>query len=191
MTENNAAKLINLFSDRVDMDNIPLDDEDTYILFKNADTNGIYMMESDWDKYDLKQIKPKNFDELVAVMAFSHGLTVNPYIYTYLKIEHIKPFTFPRLSEIEEVKEILKDSRGMLLYKEQKEAILSFLDSASEEFKQIHKITIKVLLREIELRQHSLSDRTFFRKRALFSYKIAYIKAHYRDEFDDFCRLMN
>ncbi len=186
MTEQQGIELLNSFSGRLDIQNIPLDDEKTYSLFEKADTDGIYMLESNWDKYDLLQIKPKNFDELVATMAFSHGQAVNPYIYTYLKIEHVKPFTFPRLSEIQEIKEMLKDSRGMLLYKEQKEDILTFLNSVSDEFKEEHKVTIRVLLREIKLRQHSLSNRTFFRQRAAFSYKLAYIKAHYWEEFECF-----
>ena len=45
------------------------------------------MMESEWDKYDLRQTRPKNMDELTAAIALSHGLAVNPYIYTYLKIQ--------------------------------------------------------------------------------------------------------
>ena len=49
----------------------------TYELFQNAETDGIYMMESAWDKYDLLQIKPQNIDELTAAIAFSHGITHN------------------------------------------------------------------------------------------------------------------
>ena len=49
------------------------------------------MMESEWDKYDLRQIRPKNMFELTATIALSHGLAVNPYIYTYLKIQGYNP----------------------------------------------------------------------------------------------------
>lgn len=86
--------MLALFSDKIDFDNLSLDDPATYELFQRADTDGIHMMESDWDKYDLLQIKPKNFDELTATIAMSHSLAINPYIYTYIKIEKIKPFTY-------------------------------------------------------------------------------------------------
>lgn len=100
MTENKAEQMLAFFADKINLDNLPLDDQPTYDLFQRADTDGIFMMESDWDKYDLLQIKPKNFDELAATIAMSHGLAINPYIYTYIKIETIKPFTYPRFTEI-------------------------------------------------------------------------------------------
>ena len=62
MTENKAEQMLAFFADKINLDNLPLDDQPTYDLFQRADTDGIFMMESDWDKYDLLQIKPKNFD---------------------------------------------------------------------------------------------------------------------------------
>ena len=131
--------MLALFADKIDFDNLSLDDPATYELFQRADTDGIHMMESDWDKYDLLQIKPKNFDELTATIAMSHGLAINPYIYTYIKIEKIKPFTYPRFTEIPKVKEILSVTHGLLLWKEQKEEILDCIDSLSEEEKENYK----------------------------------------------------
>lgn len=42
----------------------------------------------------------------------------------------------------------------------------------------------QIVLREIELRSRSLSNRKFFRNRALLCYKLAYIKAHIPEEFE-------
>lgn len=184
MTEEKAKQMLASFADEVDFGNIPLDDSKTYALFQEADTDGIYMMESDWDKYDLRQIKPQNMEELTAAMAMSHGLAVNPYIYTYLKRQEIQSFTYPRFTEMEKVKEILSDTHGILLWKEQKEEILSYIYSLSDEEKERYKMAIKIILHEIELRVHSLSSRTFFRKRALLCYKMAYIKAHLPNVFE-------
>ena len=50
-------------------------------------------------------------DELTATIALSHGLAVNQYIYTYLKIQEIQPFTYPRFTEMKRVKEILSDTQ--------------------------------------------------------------------------------
>lgn len=184
MTEEKAKQMLASFADEVDFGNIPLDDSKTYALFQEADTDGIYMMESDWDKYDLRQIKPQNMEELTAAMAMSHGLAVNPYIYTYLKRQEIQSFTYPRFTEMEKVKEILSDTHGILLWKEQKEEILSYIYSLSDEEKERYKMAIKIILHEIELRVHSLSSKTFFRKRALLCYKMAYIKAHLPNVFE-------
>lgn len=184
MTDKMAQQMIATFADKIDFNNIPMDDVATFELFQRADTDGIYMMESDWDKYDLRQIKPKDMDELAATIAFSLGLAVNPYIYTYLKIQEIQPFTYPRFTQMDRVKEILSDTHGILLWKEQKEEILAYIDSLSDEEKETYKSAIKIVLHEIELRQHSLANRRFFRNRAMICYKLAYIKAHMPEDFE-------
>ena len=184
MTEEKAQQMLTFIADKFDTNNLPLDDALTFELFQQADTDGIFMMESEWDKYDLRQIKPKNMDELTASLALSHGLAVNPYIYTYLKIQEVQPFTYPRFTEMERVKEILSDTHGILLWKEQKNDILTYIDSLSDEEKKRYSSAIKIVLHEIELRQHSLSNRKFFRNRAMICYKLAYIKAHMPDDFE-------
>lgn len=186
MTEEKAEQMLAFIADKFDANNLPFDDVATFELFQRADTDGIFMMESEWDKYDLLQIKPKDMDELTATIALSHGLAVNPYIYTYLKIQNIQPFTYPRFTEMERVKEILSDTHGILLWKEQKEEIIAYIDSLSEEEKERYKSAIKIVLHEIELRQHSLSNRKFFRNRAMICYKLAYIKTHMPDEFTEY-----
>ena len=184
MTEEKAEQMLAFIADKFDTNNLPFDDAATFELFQRADTDGIFMMESEWDKYDLLRIKPKNMDELTAAIALSHGLAVNPYIYTYLKVQEIQPFTYPRFTVMERVKEILCDTHGMLLWKEQKEEILAYIDSLSDEEKERYSSAIKIVLHEIELRQHSLSNRKFFRNRAMICYKLAYIKAHMPEDFE-------
>ena len=188
MTEEKAEQMLTFFSQKIDFENLPLDDKETFEIFQKADTDGIFMMESEWDKYDLLQVKPKNLDELAATLALSLDSVINTYLYTYIKIEKIKPLTYPRFVEMPRIKEILSDTRGMLLWKEQKEEILEYIDSLSEEEKENYRIAIRIILREIELRSRSktLSNRKFFRKRALFCYKLAYIKSRMPKEFDEY-----
>ena len=168
MNEEKAEQMLAFAAAKIDLDNIPLDDRETYELFQRADTDGIFMMESEWDKYDLLQVKPKNFDELTATIAMSHGLAINPYLYTYIKLEYIKPFSYPIFVEPPKMKDILSDTRGMLLWKEQKEDILEYIDSLSDEEKEQYKITIRIVLHEIELRSQTMSSRKFFKGRAMF-----------------------
>lgn len=186
ITEEKVERLLTFFSERIDLENLPLDDKETYELFQRADTDGIFMMESEWDKYDLAQVKPKNFDELAAILAMSHNPIINPYLYTYIKIEKIKPFTYPRFLENPKINEILSDTRGMLLWKEQKEEILECIDSLSVEEKETYRMAIKIILNETELRSNTLSSRKFFRKRALLCYRLAYIKAHMPKDFSEY-----
>ena len=186
MKEINVKALFDFVADVINIETIPLDDQKTYNLLARADTDGVYMMETDWDKYDLLQIQPRDFDELTACVALSHNPSMNPYIYTYLKIQKVQPFTFPRFSEIDAVRDILKDSHGMLLYKEQAEDISHHIASMSEEGKKEHAMAIKILIREIEKRKDTLSERTFFRARALLCYRNAYIKANYPNLFKVF-----
>lgn len=186
ITEEKAERLLTFFSEKIDLENLPLDDKETYELFQRADTDGIFMMESEWDKYDLAQVKPKNFYELTALLAMSHNPIINPCLYTYIKIEKIKPFTYPRFLENPKINEILSDTRGMLLWKEQKEEILEYIDSLPEEERETYKMAIKIILHEIELRSNTLSSRKFFRKRALLCYRLAYIKAHMPKDFSEY-----
>lgn len=191
MTEEKAEQMLTFFSQKIDFENLPLDDKETFEIFQKADTDGIFMMESEWDKYDLLQVKPKNLDELAATLALSLDSVINTYLYTYIKIEKIKP-TYPRFVEMPRIKEILSDTRGMLLWKEQKEEILEYIDSLSEEEKENYRIAIRIILREIELRSRSktISNRKFFRKRALFCYKLAYIKSRMPKEFDEYRNML-
>ena len=186
MNNKEVKQMLTFFSSSIDFENLNLDDAKTYELFQNADTDGIYMMESEWDKYDLLQIKPQNIDELTATIALSHGVTLNPYIYTYLKIQKIHPFTYPQFTDMDRVKEILSDTHGMLLWKEQKEEILAYIGSLTDEEKEKYKTAIKIVLHEIESRKHSLPNRKFFYRRALLCYKLAYIKSHMPIEFEQF-----
>ena len=192
MTEEKAEQMLTFFSQKIDFENLPLDDKETFEIFQKADTDGIFMMESEWDKYELLQVKPKNLDELAATLALSLDSVINTYLYTYIKIEKIKPLTYPRFVEMPRIKEILSDTRGMLLWKEQKEEILEYIDSLSEEEKENYRIAIRIILREIELRSRSktLSNRKFFRKRALFCYKLAYIKTRMPKEFDEYRNML-
>lgn len=186
MTEDKAERMLAFVAEMVDYNNLPLDDKATYELFQRADTDGVFMMESEWDKYDLLQVKPKNFDELASTIAMSHGLAINPYLYTYIKMEKVKPFTYPKFISIPKIEEILSDTRGMLLWKEQKDEIIDYIDSLSEEEKEANKMAIKIIIHEIELRSNKLSNRAFFRKRALLCYKLAYIKAHMPNKFEEY-----
>ena len=186
MKEADEMKLFASVADIIDIDSIPLDDDKTYELLSNGDTDGVYMMESNWDKYDLLQIKPKNFEELIACVAFSHNSLLNPYIYTYLKMKEVHPFTYPIYTKIEYVESVLKDTYGLLVYQHQAIQISDYIEVMSNEEKEAYKLAIRIMKNEIERRKRTLADYSFFEKRALLCYRMAYIKSNMPEHFSLF-----
>ena len=186
MKEADAKDLFASVSKRIDVEAIPLDDYKTYELLSNGDTDGVYMMESNWDKYDLLQIKPKNFEELIACVAFSHNSLLNPYIYTYLKMKEVHPFTYPIYTKIEYVESVLKDTYGLLVYQHQAAQISDYIEGMSNEEKETYKFAIRIMKSEIERRKRILADYSFFEKRALLCYRMAYIKSNLPEHFSLF-----
>ncbi|HZW70724.1 MAG TPA: DNA polymerase III subunit alpha, partial [Hanamia sp.] len=53
----------------IDLDSLPLDDEETYKLFQRADTNGTFQFESTGMQKYLRELKPDKFDDLIAMNA--------------------------------------------------------------------------------------------------------------------------
>lgn len=186
MKEADAMELFASVADIIDIDSIPFDDNKTYELLSNGDTDGVYMMESNWDKYDLLQIKPKNFEELIACVAFSHNPLLNPYIYTYLKMKEVHPFTYPIYTKIEYVESVLKDTYGLLVYQYQAAQISDYIEGMSNEERETYKLPIRIMKNEIERRKRTLADYSFFKKRALLCYRMAYIKSNMPEHFSLF-----
>ena len=186
MKEADAKALFTFVANRIDIESIPLDDYKTYKLLSNGDTDGVYMMESNWDKYDLLQIKPKNFEELIACVAFSHNSLLNPYIYTYLKMKEVHPFTYPIYTKIEYVESVLKDTYGLLVYQHQAIQISDYIEGMSNAEKETYKLAIRIMKNEIERRKRTLADYSFFEKRALLCYRMAYIKSNMPEHFSLF-----
>lgn len=56
-------------SKRLDPDEIPLDDELTFGLFQHAETNGIFHFESDGMQKHLRDLKPTDIEDLIAMNA--------------------------------------------------------------------------------------------------------------------------
>jgi len=165
----------------------PHDDAQTYEMISRGETDGIFMMETEWDKYDLQQIRPQNLDELTAAIALSHDSQINPYIYPYIKRTRIHPFTKPEYIQVPAIEQILQCSRGMLLYKEQSDHIRQIISSLGEKEKKRYALGIRIITSEIEHREGSLANLSFAKERAVCCYKMAYLKAHLPKKFDTLC----
>lgn len=106
---------IRLSNSSFDMMKIPLNDFDTFKCIQNVDTSGIFQLESEGMKNLIRQMKPRNFDEIAATIAlFRPGPMEN--IPQYLenrsnpqKIHYLHPDLIP----------ILSDTYGIIVYQEQ------------------------------------------------------------------------
>ncbi|MDO4912198.1 MAG: DNA polymerase III subunit alpha [Lactobacillus sp.] len=94
---------------------VPLDDQKTLNLFKEAQTEGIFQFESDGIRRVLLELSPDSFDDLVATNAlFRPGPMQN--ISHFIARKHGKE----KVTYLDPVLEpILKDTYGILVYQEQ------------------------------------------------------------------------
>lgn len=99
----------------LDFAKIPLDDLETLKLFEKADTSGIFQFESNGMKNFLRKLKPNSFNDVVAAIAlFRPGAA--PNIEPYIR----RKFGQEDVSYIDEsLKDISKDTYGLLIYQEQ------------------------------------------------------------------------
>jgi len=99
----------------IDIYKLPLDDEKTYELLRNVDTTGIFQLESPGMRSLIRQMKPREFEDIVTLLAlFRPGPMEN--IPTYIK----RRFDQEDVSYIHPVlKEILEPTSGIIIYQEQ------------------------------------------------------------------------
>ncbi len=99
----------------IDLDTLPLDDEETYKLFQRAETNGTFQFESAGMQKYLRELKPDKFDDLIAMNALYRPGPM-AYIPNFIERKHGRQEIVYDLPEMEE---FLKDTYGITVYQEQ------------------------------------------------------------------------
>src|SRR5688572_18676961 len=99
----------------IEIDNIPLDDEKTYKLYQQGDTNATFQFESPGMQKYLRELKPDKFDDLIAMNALYRPGPI-AYIPEYIDRKSGKKQVIFDLPEMEEY---LKDTYGITVYQEQ------------------------------------------------------------------------
>ncbi|MEP7195544.1 MAG: DNA polymerase III subunit alpha [Saprospiraceae bacterium] len=99
----------------LDLESIPLDDQETLKLFENGSTTGLFQFESEGMKGHLKNLKPSGIEDIIAMNAlFRPGPMDN--IDDFIKRKHGKTLvTYPH----EWLEDILKPTYGIMVYQEQ------------------------------------------------------------------------
>lgn len=99
----------------IDPDEIPLDDEKTYELYQRGETNGTFQFESAGMQKHLKELRPTDIEDLIAMNA----------LYRPGPMQFIELFIQRKRGDVEIeyphelLKDILKDTNGIMVYQEQ------------------------------------------------------------------------
>ncbi|MBX0312898.1 MAG: DNA polymerase III subunit alpha, partial [Sulfurihydrogenibium sp.] len=101
----------------VDYNSLPFDDENVFKLLQSGRTTGVFQLESKGMQDLLVRLKPSNLDEIIAILAlFRPGPLMSGMVDEYIERKHgRKPIEYP----FEEVKDILKETYGLIVYQEQ------------------------------------------------------------------------
>ncbi len=208
---NEAVKIIKRTKDvDVDLSKIPLDDKKTYKILANAESAGVFQLESSGMRDLLKKLRPERFEDIIALLAlFRPGPIGSGMLDDFMKRKH---------GEIEIkydhklLEPILKETYGIILYQEQAMRIASSLAGfslaqADNLRRAMGKKTPEVMA---QMRQHFVEGCTKFKIErriaekifnqieyfagygfnkshsaayALISFRTAYLKANYPVEF--------
>lgn len=114
----NALKMVEKRTgEKVDINNIPLDDESTFELLQKGDTDGVFQLESAGMKKLVKDLKPSVFEDLGALVAlFRPGPLNSGMVDDFVQRKHGRQkieYAHPDLEPI------LKDTYGTIVYQEQ------------------------------------------------------------------------
>jgi DNA polymerase-3 subunit alpha len=109
----------------IDLDTLPVDDRKTYELFARGDTFGVFQFESEGMRDILRRFKPEKLNDLTALNAlYRPGPIRSGMIDDFIKRKLGK---IAVRYELPELKEILEDTLGVIVYQEQVMQIASKL----------------------------------------------------------------
>ncbi|KAA9338410.1 DNA polymerase III subunit alpha [Hymenobacter busanensis] len=99
----------------INIDDIPLDDEKTYALYQRGDTIGTFQFESEGMRMYLKDLKPTNIEDLIAMNALYRPGPMQ-FIPNFINRKHGREeIEYPH----ELLEPILNYSQGIMVYQEQ------------------------------------------------------------------------
>jgi DNA polymerase-3 subunit alpha len=193
-----------------DINNIPLDDRQTYKLLSSGRTAGVFQLESSGMRELLIKMEPDRFDDLIALVAlYRPGPLGSGMVDDFIKRKKgLVPVTYSP----PELKDILEETYGVILYQEQvmriSNRIAGFTMGQADILRRAISKKDPLLMEELKTKfingatQRGYSDETAkrlfelieyfgnygFNKShsaayALVAYQTAYLKAHYPVEF--------
>ena len=192
----------------IDIDLIPLNDDKTYELFRKGETTGVFQFESSGMKRYLRELKPTEFEDIIAMVALyrpgpmewipdyiSGKNGKKKVIYLHEKLEPILSKTYGVAIYQEQVMQIARALAGFspgeadILRKAMGKKIAALLAEQKEKFidgcvkNGIYKELAEKVFSFIEPFAGYGFNRSHAACYALIGYQTAYLKAHYPAEF--------
>ena len=99
----------------LNIDTIPLDDEETFKLFQRGDTIGVFQFESEGMRQSLYKLKPTCLEDIIAMNALYRPGPMQ-FIPEFIDRKHgVKAINYPHPS----LKDVLQNTYGIIVYQEQ------------------------------------------------------------------------
>ncbi len=194
--------------EKIKIDDIPLDDGKTFELLRQALTTGVFQLESGGMKRYLRQLKPTNFEDIIAMVALYRPGPMD-WIPDFIARKHGRKkisYIHPKLEPI------LKNTYGVAVYQEQvmqiSQALAGFSLSEADIMRKAVGKKIPELIREEKIKfidgcvesgiDRKIAEKVFafiepfagygFNRShaacyALIGYQTAYLKARFPTEF--------
>ncbi len=206
--ENTLFLIQKLKGEKIDIDKIPLDDKETFKLLQQANTTGVFQLESDGMKRYLRELKPSTFEDIIAMVALyrpgpmelipeyiagKHGKKKVEYLHK--KLEPILEETYGIIVYQEQVMKIAQEIAGFslqeadILRKAIGKKIKTLLSSQKEKFitgaikNGIKKEVAERIWKWIEPFARYSFNKSHATSYATIAYQTAFLKAHYPLEF--------
>ena len=198
----------NILGEKINFNQIPLDDKEALRIFEVANTSGIFQFESVGMRNFLRNLRPNQFEDIFAAIAlFRPGPAIN--IDSYIRRKHGEE----KITYLDSCLEpILKNTYGIIIYQEQIMQVASSFAGYSlgeadilrramskkkvdllknEEENFIHKSLERGHSYEVSKKIFDLIlnfagygfNRSHSVAYALIAYKMAYLKSHYKTIF--------
>lgn len=199
-----------VYGDEVDSENVPLDDQKTFDLLGRGETTGVFQLESDGMKRYIRELKPTEFEDIVAMVALyrpgplSAGM-VPQYIDRKNGREKVK-YDHPLMESI------LKETYGVTVYQEQimkiSRELAGFTGGEADTLRKamgkkkrdvlekmhagfvsgcVKNGVSEKIAKKIWIDWEGFADYAFNKSHAacygMISYRTAYLKAHYPSAF--------
>ncbi|MFH1576426.1 MAG: DNA polymerase III subunit alpha [Candidatus Margulisiibacteriota bacterium] len=101
----------------IDINNIPFDDPKTFSLLSSGETIGVFQLESRGMRALIKDLRPDNFEEIIALLAlYRPGPLESGMVEDFVKRKHRQ---VPVKYLLPELQPILRETHGTILYQEQ------------------------------------------------------------------------
>jgi len=193
---------------KIKIDEIPLDDKETFKLFQKVETTGVFQLESSGMKRYLKQLKPTELEDIIVMVSLYRPGPME-FIPDYIRAKHGRQKVY-YLDE--RMKPILEKTYGIIVYQEQlmeiARELANFSYSEADVLRKAVGKKIASLLHEQEEKMISGMvsnginskvaqqiwdyvlpfarygfNRSHGASYAMIAYQTAYLKAHYPSEF--------